>query len=185
MGYARERTPLFGWVHKFVEWQPTRFIKRRQMRRARRFTLCRTKSRTTAGLSKSTLAPVRGTIPAWPAGCSPSAEYAGKCNAPGCTKVTKCHLPKATRCAPLQASSRRPVCNYTFLFSFLLSSLFFSSFIISRPPARTYVRTYVRASREPCPASDGAPQPILTRNFQTHRVQTRANASKGAASRTR
>lgn len=65
---------------------------------------------------------------------------AGKCNAPGCTKVTKCHLLKATRCASLQASSRRPVCNYMFLFSFLLSSLFFSSFIISRPPARIYVR---------------------------------------------
>lgn len=70
--------------------------------------------------------------------CSSVAEYAGKCNAPGCTKVTKCHLLKATRCAPLQASSRRPVCNYMFLFSFLLSSLFFS-FIISRPPARMYV----------------------------------------------
>lgn len=71
-----------------------------------------------------------------------AAEYAGKCNAPGCTKVTKCHLPKATRCAPLQVSSRRPVCNYMFLFSFLLSCLFFflSSFIIPRPPAR--VRTY-------------------------------------------
>lgn len=70
---------------------------------------------------------------------SSAAEYAGKCNAPGCTKVTKCHLLKATRCAPLQASSRRPMCNYMFLFSFLLSSLFFSSFIISRPPARMYV----------------------------------------------
>lgn len=52
-----------------------------------------------------------------------SRQVAGKCNAPGCTKVTKCHLLKATRCAPLQASSRRPVCNYMFLFSFLLSSL--------------------------------------------------------------
>lgn len=73
------------------------------------------------------------------------AKYAGKCNAPGCTKVTKCHLPKATRCAPLQASSRRPVYNYMFLFSFLLSSLFFSSFIISRPPV-LYVRKSHRTS---------------------------------------
>jgi hypothetical protein len=92
---------------------------------------------------KSTLAPVRGTIPARPVGrlLAGRAVHAGKCNAPGCTKVTKCHLPKVTRCAPLQASSRRPVYNYTFLFSFLLSSLFFSSFIISRPPALSHVRT--------------------------------------------
>lgn len=86
---------------------------------------------------------------------SSAAEYAGKCNAPGCTKVTKCHLLKVTRCAPLQASSRRPVCNYMFLFSFLLSSLFFFSFIISRPPARMYVASKRAYGPATCgPATD-------------------------------
>lgn len=102
---------------------------------------------------------MRGTIPAWPAGCSPSAEYAGKCNAPGCTKVTKCHLPKATRCAPLQASSRRPVYNYMFLFSFLYSRPSFSPPSLSRDHrSRTYVRTYVCKSRRTSYAwlSDGS-----------------------------
>ena len=48
---------------------------------ARRFTLWWSKSRQHGGPPKSTLAPVRGTIPAWPAGCSPSAKRSMQVNA--------------------------------------------------------------------------------------------------------
>lgn len=74
--------------------------------------------------------------------------------APGCTKVTKCHLPKATRCAPLQASSsRRPVRNYMFLLPFLYFRPSF--FLLLHYPATTTndsVRS--RATRERAYARD-------------------------------
>ncbi|TGZ32806.1 hypothetical protein DBV15_00912 [Temnothorax longispinosus] len=91
MRARNSRTPNIGTRYTNSWNDSRRFIKRCQMRSVSRFTLCRSKSRyasarcgavrrggaAAGGPPKSTLAPVRGTIPARPAGCSPSAEYAG------------------------------------------------------------------------------------------------------------
>lgn len=122
-----------------------------------RFTLCRSESRYTPrrrrrrGLRNQLLHLCVARSRRGRAGCSPSAEYAGKCNAPGCTKVTKCHLPKATRCASLQASSRRPVCNYMFLFFLptFVPLFLLLHYLATTGPVRTYVRASERAVAGP------------------------------------
>lgn len=99
-------------------------------------------------------------------GCTSSrAEYAGKCNMSGCTKVTKCHLPKATRCAPLQASSRQPMYVTTCFFSFYFCPSFSPLLSSARMRIWAYVFSYI--------PSETAPKPIFTCNFQPRWIQTR------------
>lgn len=88
-----------------------------------------------------------------PAGCSPSAEYAGKCNAPDAQRLQSATCrkqPGARRCR--RAAGGRCVTICSFFPSYFRPS--FSPPSLSRE--HRPVCTYVRASNELRPASDGS-----------------------------
>lgn len=113
-----------------------------------------------------------------PAGCS-SRSRSMQINAtrPNAQSATCRKQPGARRCRRAAGGRCVTICSFFFPPApSYFSSLFFSSFIISRPPA-PYVRT-VRTMRKSLGTSrarlaNGSAQPILTRNFQAHRVYRR------------
>ena len=134
---------------------------------ARRFTLWWSKSRQHGGPPKSTLAPVRGTIPAWPAGCSPSAKRSMQVNAtrPDAQRLQSATCrkqPGARRCR--RAAGGRCITICSFFPSYSRPS--FSPPSLSRDHRSC---TYVRATERAVFGLAMAPQPIFTRNFQASR----------------